>query len=654
MIKIATVLFGLAIMFAPAAPVTAQDSPTQQPATDEEQQKEKAANEKKAFIVLEQVVAEAASLKLPENRIRMQIAAADLFWDRNEVRARSLFSQAADGVAEMIRTAENKDTDQRQNFNQMRTPAQLRQDLVLAVARHNAPLAYQVLASTRSLTPPPADNSFGQRPNPEEALEQILLARIASTDPKLALQNAEQLLDKGQYPRTLTSVLGQLQQKDKEAATKLEDKMVQRLQSENMLANIDAGNLAIGLLSGGPRVASTSTDTATPAPSTTPSPQRNAGQVLSESSYQDLMRTLIDAALKATPAPAGNQRGGNAGRGRGPNAGRQANAQTTLSDAEIEQNNARRLLSGVQSLLPKIDQYLPDRAQSVRSKVAEVGMGNNQRNPVGQAMNALQQGNADSLMAAAPTAPAQLQPRIYQQAAFKALEEGNADRAREIATDHLDSTARAAVLQMIDFRQMADKVEASRIEDVRQTLAGLSSDSQRIDLLLQLSAAAEKKNAKLARQLLDEAQRLVNRPATSYQQMDAQIRVAHAFATLDPARSFQILEPGIMQLNELLSAAAVLNGFEVNVFKDGELPLQGGSGLGSMVNRYAQELAVLAKSDFERAQTLVGRFQLAEPRIQARLAIAQGLLRPQPAQPADNNFNYRNFGGNQFTIRQPQ
>ncbi|HEY3024759.1 MAG TPA: hypothetical protein VGJ55_01270, partial [Pyrinomonadaceae bacterium] len=417
MIKIATFLFGLAIMFAPAAPVKAQDSPTQQPATDEEKQKEKAANEKRAFTLLEQVVAEGAGLKLPENRIRMQITAADLLWDRNEVRARALFLQAADGVAEMIRTVENKDTDQRQNF-QMRTPDQLRQDLVLAVARHNAPLAYQVLASTRSLTPPPADNSFGQRPNPEEALEQILLARIASTDPKLALQNAEQLMDKGQYPRTLTSVLGQLQQKDKEAATKLEDKIVQRLESENMLANIDAGNLAIGLLSGGPRVASPSTDPSTPAPAATPSPQRNAGRVLSESSYQDLMRTLIETALKATPAPAGNQRGGNAGRGRGPNAVRQANAQTTLSDAEIEQNNARRLLSGVQSLLPKIDQYMPDRAQLVRSKIAEVGMGNNnQRNAVGQAMNALQQGNADSLMAAAPSAPAQLQPRIYQQAA---------------------------------------------------------------------------------------------------------------------------------------------------------------------------------------------------------------------------------------------
>jgi hypothetical protein len=171
----------------------------------------------------------------------------------------------------------------------------------------------------------------------------------------------------------------------------------------------------------------------------------------------------------------------------------------------------------------------------------------------------------------------------------------------------------------------------------------LTSDSQRIDLLLQLATAAQKKNPKLSRQLLDDAQRLVSRPATNYQQMEAQIRVAHSFAALDPTRSFQVLEPIMVQLNELLSAAAVLNGFEVNVFQDGELPLRANSGLGSMVTRYAQELAVLSKTDFERAQTLVNRFQLPESRIQARLAMAQGVLRPQSVQIADYSTGM-NFG----------
>src|SRR6185369_6202905 len=88
----------------------------------------------------------------------------------------------------------------------------------------------------------------------------------------------------------------------------------------------------------------------------------------------------------------------------------------------------------------------------------------------------------------------------------------------------------------------------------------------------------------------------------------------------------EVIDPGISQLNELLSAAAVLNGFEVNMFRDGEMSLQAGNGLSGMVQRFGGELGMLADKDLERAETLAGRFQFAEPRIMARLAIVQGLL----------------------------
>jgi hypothetical protein len=45
-----------------------------------------------------------------------------------------------------------------------------------------------------------------------------------------------------------------------------------------------------------------------------------------------------------------------------------------------------------------------------------------------------------------------------------------------------------------------------------------------------------------------------------------------------------------------------------------------------MLNRFGEELGFLAVQDLERAETLAGRFQLAEPRIMARLAIVQGLV----------------------------
>jgi hypothetical protein len=100
-------------------------------------------------------------------------------------------------------------------------------------------------------------------------------------------------------------------------------------------------------------------------------------------------------------------------------------------------------------------------------------------------------------------------------------------------------------------------------------------------------------------------------------------------------------------LNELLAAASVLSGFEISLFKDGEMSFQGGSGLTATINRYGQELSFLAKSDFDRAELLTGRFQFAEPRIMTRLAIVQGLLGVQTPQ---NNFNFqRNIRQTMFT-----
>ncbi|HET6668672.1 MAG TPA: hypothetical protein VFH15_00440, partial [Pyrinomonadaceae bacterium] len=301
--------------------------------TAEEQQQEKAEKQKRAFVLLEQVVDEAQLLRLPENRVRMQMGAAEMLWQSNEGRARSLFSQAAEGIAEMTRaTNAEAGPNQRRNFNRSGTPVQLRQELVLTVARYDAPLAYQLLAATR----PPATDMVTIGFNVEDDLEQRLLAQVAALDPKLALQTAEDLLAKGKYPISLLDVLNQLRTKDKEAAAKLEEKLLKRLVAANMLTTAEAGSLALGLLQTGPRVATTSAAEATPA---------KIQPYLTANNYADLTGSVIDAALRATPQSAATQPRQNRGRGRAAlGSGNQANANTTLSAAELEQMNARRLL----------------------------------------------------------------------------------------------------------------------------------------------------------------------------------------------------------------------------------------------------------------------------------------------------------------------
>jgi hypothetical protein len=221
---------------------------------------------------------------------------------------------------------------------------------------------------------------------------------------------------------------------------------------------------------------------------------------------------------------------------------------------------------------------------------------------------------------------------------LKALEEGNADRARQIANDYLEPGQREAVLRTVEFRQLADKTEVTRIEDVRATLASLPSDAERVNLLVRLSENTRNQNPELAVQLLDQAREFTSRRATSYQQFDLQLRLAAAFRTLDSGHGFEVLEPGIMQLNELLSAASVLSGFEVNVFRDGEIPMQGGSRLSDMIRQYGQEIGYQAKNDFERSQALANRFQYPESRIVARLAIVRALLEIEPTPTNDRRF----------------
>lgn len=632
-------IIGLA--FGAASFAAAQEVPTFSP-TEEQQQKEKEEREKKAYILLEQVVDEAQLLRLPENRARVQIGAADLLWGQNEGRARTLFALAAEGVAEMMRNASpNPGLDERRSANRGRPGAQLRQELILAVARHDAALAYQLLATTRPPTQPAGAGN--PRFDSEDNLEQQLLAQVAALDPKLALQNAEQMLDKGQYPRSLAQVLAQLQAKDKDAAAKLEDKLVKHLQTTNILSTPDAGTLALSLLRSGPRPAESST---TPAQASS----SNSSQMLAPSGYTSLLGNLIDAALKATPPPAGSQRSANNLRGRrggpGGRLGGQNNSMAEPSPAELEQNNARRLLGGLQIMLPQIDQYLPARSQAVRQKMTELGITDNSRAAMSQVNTAMQQGTSESLLAAAPAAPPRLQSRIYQQAAMRAIDEGNADRARQIANDHLEPGARESVLQAVEFRQASEKIDGTKMAEVRLTLAGLRSDDERIDLLVQLSRNARQNNPKLAVELLDEARQFTNRRATNYRQLEQQLRLAEAFRDLEPGRSFEILEPGINQLNELLTAAATLSGFEVNVFQEGELPLEGRNGLSNMVTRYGQVLGLLATSDFDQSQTLANRFQLSESRIVARLSIVRSMLGKDPV------FRSRGSGfGQNTTIR---
>jgi hypothetical protein len=241
-----------------------------------------------------------------------------------------------------------------------------------------------------------------------------------------------------------------------------------------------------------------------------------------------------------------------------------------------------------------------------------------------------QGGSSDSLVTAASQAPAQVQPRLYQVAAQRAIDEGNIDKAVDIATNHLDENGRNAIMQAVDFKKLTTTASPEKLNEIKQKLAALPSDNDRIKYLIDLTKATQKDNQKLALRFMDDARNLVSKRAMDFDDFGNQIKVADAYATLDPKKSFEILDAGIVHLNELLQAATVLNGFEVDIFKDGEMSMRTNDDLVGMVNRFGAELALLAKVDFEGARLTADKFQLSEPRMNARLLIVQGILGTRP------------------------
>jgi len=623
------------VSVAVAQDATSQTAIPQATPDPQQQQEEKAKLEKKAIALLEQVVTESQASKLPENRIRVQIAAGDMLWDKSGSRARGLLTDAGALLAQMMLEVDRTDRSDVQSLNQ------LRQELVLTAGRHDAELGYQLLRSTQQQQTP-ANNAPGQgrRFNLDQGnnLEQNLLATIATTDPKFAYQRAVESLDKGEFPTALNRILTELQSKDAELFKKLSDKALGRLASDSLLASREATSVAVNLLIAGPRATNTAgVATTTDANATA----RATSPVLNESAYHDLMDNAITAALSVTSAGpmVNNPRGGGGARVfRGPQ--QQQQQQTQPSDEQTRQNNARTVLFSLQAMLPQIDQYLPERAQSVRQKLTDLGINNNSTMNFGNQMRvAMEQGTSDSLETAAKTAPPQIQSRLYQQAAQKAVDEGNTDKALQIATDHLDESGRNSIMQAVDFKKLTTTASPEKLNEIKQKLAALPSDSDRVKYLTDLATATEKDNPKLALKFLDDARNLVTKRAASYKDFEDQIKVADAYASIEPKHAFEIIDMGIAQINELLNAATVLNGFEVDMFKDGELSLRSDSDLVGMVARYGAELASLAKVDFEGARITADKFQLPEPRMNAKLSIVQSILGTQPLASVNSRRN---------------
>jgi hypothetical protein len=606
-----TAVIILSLVSSPLAQTTRQrlgiQPPPQEPQQSEEEKKAAKELEAKALALIDEMVAEAASLRLAENRVYILTNASDILWARDEGRARALVRESMDQVVAHMREAKEKAAQEDGQYFDSRytrrySPSYLSHTVLNLLARRDAKLALEFLQLTRSLQP--ADNARNPGEEQQEKMMELNLAsQIAESDPQAALRIADEYLD-GKLDYQVINLWSALQRKDPKAASPLTEKIIGSLKSQDILADYNASGFAFGVLnllkSRANEIANARNN-----PDAANAPQLNSAEI--QQAYRDALDVVAAASLKIAANSLINQ---------------------------DEANRARSLLTQIPNYLPDIEKLLPSRAPAVRAKVAQFDQakyGNPYEKFYAEYGNDFYNKPLQEMLALAPKAPPEVRQNLYYQAAQKAINEGDTEAARKIVRENIPDKWQANdLLSNLERRNSERAVAEGKYAEARKSLARMRTDEQRASALAAwASAAAGKGDEKSAREMLEEARSLIGSRMQRSDQLEAQMAVANVAVNLDPDVSFEIAEAAVERINRLVAANLELQAF--GGMEEGETRIMEGGAWGGYSGSIVPLFAALARKDFDRAANLLKRWQSNELRLMMSLSLAQSILGGQGA-----------------------
>lgn len=594
--KITICLLLISLTFIPA-----KGQSSEQPQSAAEMKKAAEEHEKKRAVLLEEIIKEMQSLKLPENRIRVATKIADQFWTRDEKRARALLKDAVSSLNELTAAIQAGDSEY---LNMYELPQQLRQEMVQMVAGHDPRLAVEFLRATRvdSSSRPPNSGMT----NLEANLEMRVANQIAAKDPDQAVSLAEESL-KINVDYEALGLLNTLQTQRKALAEKFLDDVMGGIRRFG-IGNSAATPIALNLLRTWVENNRAAQDPGMPR--TTSS---LALSNLNENMARELSNMIINAVTNNGPAKTAY-----------PNIRGFIDGPSTLYAGQLPS-----IFQQLKPILPDVERLVPDRMAALRSKMADYEQTFEGRQSAmwTSYQELTQNGTTEQILEAAKNGPPEYADSLLQQAAFKAINQGDENKARQIVERISDPRQRSGMNVQLARQGYYRAMEQKNLADARAFASRLPVEEQ-VSFLTQMansSAGAEDKAA--AFQLLAEAQAMLPNRATSYGLLQAQLQIAGVYNQLDPSRSVPIVERVIDQSNDLFAAALVLNGFDINgYFRNDEFEIYNGSPLNMIAQTCGSELGAVARTDLDRARLAAERFQRPEMRLIALLQIAQASL----------------------------
>lgn len=585
--------------------VSAQSPPRETSSKSADEKKAREERVKKALTLVDEIITEAESLTLPENRVRIDVALADLLWPRDEKRSRLLFKQAVASLGEITAAAAVADAPNRDYLAQVLQ--QLRQEVLQVAAKHDAGLALDFLRATRP--PSPQQRQSYWQPNFEAQLEMQLAMQVAAKDPKEALSIAEDSLKLG-LGQEATNLLYSLNSLDKAAAETFLNDILNQLRSGESSKSQAAPYIALSLLhnwiesnraasgqSGGRPISSMSLTS------------------LNADVARELSAMIINAVMNSGSINSAGMFTGMIVDGEG-------------GLSQFYPGHLVGIIQQLKPMLPDIEKLAPAQFSSFSKKVAEFDkLSESQQGPWAKYQQLSQTGTAEELMQAAKTAPPGVSETLLQQAVWKLIGQGDADAAHQIVEKIADPRQRAEMELNLARRSFERAQSEKKLAEARSLLSRLPAEERIVLLARMATSAASDGNKAVAIELLDEAEALLGYRALNYQQLVAQLQVSAAYEQVNLSESSGLIEKAINQLNELAVAALVLNGFDLQrYFRDGELVINGGNQLNEIAQESAHRLGSLSRCDFDRAKSVAEEFQRPEMRIMSLLQIAQASL----------------------------
>lgn len=577
---------------------------SERPAPSAEKEKARSELEEKAIQILDQAIADASYLRLPQNKALVYAMAGDLYWKFDEKKARELFRSTGVELAAHNIDAEQAQRENTEIYPQLYDFNSPRNQLLPIVAKRDAELALELLVQTRpaglaeailrhsapdfksaSMT---TFNVESRQVRQEIDLEQRFALLAADENPDRAIKLVKESLAKGVSFNVL-QLLQKLHKKDEKKAADLAGDVVRKIVDLDLARKQDEFQAALSFLQ----------FMAREAPAAAQPENKSRDFRFTEAQTKELANKL--AAMFLQPS------------------------------------NSGMMAMALARALPSLEKILPEKAALLRQRQSDsqrslpVEYGNSMR------MQRVYNSNstAEEILAEIPKLQNDFEKsNAYQFLLPKIAQIDDEVRAKKLIDQLGDEKVRTRALDQFESARITRIANAGKLEDARKMIGSLTNKRTQIQKLVSLALAVHKKGSEAdleaAASLMKQARSMINESPEDEDDLNSLMEVVRGYAVVDPNAAFSLFEPIVEHINDIIHASAILSKYNKRsgTFKKGELILRTSANPndGNLLFRYLNQMQFLAKADLVRMGSLADRFQRSDSRTLVKLMAVQGFL----------------------------